>query len=606
MSIYKPLPLKIGSPQPPQSPKNLTVHSYNNHYQTISNLGNGSFGSVELAKIRFSKLDLLNSHYSEAGTLLYPLEDSKFNTSNLVAIKTMKKKLPLLQDYSKVKEVKFILSVPSHPCLVQVFEVFIDDLNHQLHISMEALNQNLYQLIRSRKNMRFSQTTLKSILSQLLCAIKHIHNNQYFHRDVKPENILILPTLQYYGSKERVPPHRKNDNFIVKLGDYGLARHISNMRTYTAYVSTRWYRLPEILLRQQWYSRPIDIWAFGAVAAEVINFAPLFPGSNEFDQIWKILQILGSPTMPELFVHNNNNNNNIKSSISGIGSRSNPHGNQNCIIPFGGFWNEAKPLASNLGIELPNEPGTNIHEIVPCIKDNSLRQVIQSCLLWDPLARPDANQLSKMSYFKESVHAIDKQHEISSSMGMIKGIVSSSSSSSSFSILPSSTSSTSSKITTITTTPAKLLNSLSNSLSSTVLSPSLPFRYHCNKPAQLPTLPIEKPLLPSPLVQPINLEHTNGTSTTNIAGQGFPNIENSYENYFSDYLSQVADCSSQQKLENGCYTLYNNYGEKFKSDKSKEPRSINEFKRDYAQSPAGKNNSISTVSFDSEDILNLH
>ena len=57
---------------------------------------------------------------------------------------------------------------------------------------------------------------------------------------------------------------------------------ISNL---TAYVSTRWYRSPEILLRQKWYSRPIDIWAFGAVAVETANFVPLFPGSNELDQI---------------------------------------------------------------------------------------------------------------------------------------------------------------------------------------------------------------------------------------------------------------------------------------------------------------------------------
>ena len=121
----------------------------------------------------------------------------------------MKKKLPLLQEYSNVKEVKFILSVPSHPCLVQIYEMFIDDIQYQLHISMEALNQNLYQLIRSRRNIKFSPVTLKSILSQLLCAIRHIHKCNYFHRDVKPENILVIPTLHFYGSKAAIPPYRK-------------------------------------------------------------------------------------------------------------------------------------------------------------------------------------------------------------------------------------------------------------------------------------------------------------------------------------------------------------------------------------------------------------
>lgn len=369
-------------------PKHLTVHSYHSKYQTISSLGNGSFGTVDLAKIKFFKFDLLNLHKNKLGTLLCPLEDSKCNTSNLVAIKTMKKKLPLLQEYSNVKEVKFILSVPSHPCLVQIYEMFIDDIQYQLHISMEALNQNLYQLIRSRRNIKFSPVTLKSILSQLLCAIRHIHKCNYFHRDVKPENILVIPTLHFYGSKAAIPPYRKNDNFIIKLGDYGLARHVSNIKPYTAYVSTRWYRSPEILLRQKWYSRPIDIWAFGAVAVETANFVPLFPGSNELDQIWKILKILGTPFVPE------------PKAI-----------NASYVVPLGGYWTEALFLTNKLGIKLPDESGMSIEDIVQHPDSLALIEVIQSCLKWDPLARADATEIAKMQYFKESITMMDTYFE---------------------------------------------------------------------------------------------------------------------------------------------------------------------------------------------------
>ena len=113
------------------------------------------------------------------------------------------KKITIITRILQCKEVKFILSVPSHPCLVQIYEMFIDDIQYQLHISMEALNQNLYQLIRSRRNIKFSPVTLKSILSQLLCAIRHIHKCNYFHRDVKPENILVIPTLHFTVLKLR-------------------------------------------------------------------------------------------------------------------------------------------------------------------------------------------------------------------------------------------------------------------------------------------------------------------------------------------------------------------------------------------------------------------
>jgi serine/threonine protein kinase len=46
----------------------------------------------------------------------------------------------------------------------------------------------------------------------------------------------------------------------------------------TDYVSTRWYRAPEILLRAPNYNAPIDVFALGAIIAEIFTMRPLFPG----------------------------------------------------------------------------------------------------------------------------------------------------------------------------------------------------------------------------------------------------------------------------------------------------------------------------------------
>lgn len=57
-------------------------------------------------------------------------------------------------------------------------------------------------------------------------ALAHIHSENIFHRDLKPENILITNTPDEYP--------------IIKLADFGLARHIDSREPYTEYVSTRW------------------------------------------------------------------------------------------------------------------------------------------------------------------------------------------------------------------------------------------------------------------------------------------------------------------------------------------------------------------------------
>ncbi|CUM68145.1 uncharacterized protein PRCAT00005862001 [Priceomyces carsonii] len=361
-------------------PKYLPLQSFESKYQIISNLGNGSFGSVVLTKYRKDKRDLLKPDSSKRGTLIDPLDDSCCHVSSLVAIKTMNKKLHSLNDYTRVKEVKFILSIPSHPSLVQIYEMFIDDVNFQLHISMESMNQNLYQLMKSRKHVHFSPITLKSILTQILHGIRHIHKYEYFHRDVKPENILVIPTLQYYGGKGNIPPHRKMDNYVVKLADYGLARNIHNLKPYTAYVSTRWYRSPEILLRKKWYSKPVDIWAFGTVAVEAANFIPLFPGSNELDQTWRILKVLGSPVFPD-------------SSLTQ---------SPNYFGPLGGYWKEAQILAAKLGFSFPLEPGIHIYDILPNPSHNQLAEVVKACLTWNPDLRPDVEAVCSMPYFQNT------------------------------------------------------------------------------------------------------------------------------------------------------------------------------------------------------------
>ncbi len=67
-------------------------------------------------------------------------------------------------------------------------------------------------------------------------------------------------------------------------------------------VSTRWYRAPEVLLRSTSYTSPIDIWAVGCIAAELYTLRPLFPGSSEIDEMFKICAIMGTPNKVNLFL----------------------------------------------------------------------------------------------------------------------------------------------------------------------------------------------------------------------------------------------------------------------------------------------------------------
>lgn len=48
----------------------------------------------------------------------------------------------------------------------------------------------------------------------------------------------------------------------------------------TGYVSTRYYRAPEIMLTWQKYDVAVDIWSTGCIFAEMLEGKPLFPGKD--------------------------------------------------------------------------------------------------------------------------------------------------------------------------------------------------------------------------------------------------------------------------------------------------------------------------------------
>jgi len=160
---------------------------------------------------------------------------------------------------------------------------------------------HLYQLIKSRHGRRpFAGGLVASIFRQIVQGLHHIHASGYFHRDMKPENILVTTTGHhaYPNLSPIAPPDASPEEdvkVLIKLADFGLTRETGSRPPYTEYVSARWYRAPEVLLRSRDYSNPIDMWALGAIMAEVVNFEPLFPGKHEANQLFLITRVLGDP-----------------------------------------------------------------------------------------------------------------------------------------------------------------------------------------------------------------------------------------------------------------------------------------------------------------------
>ncbi|EME49926.1 hypothetical protein DOTSEDRAFT_68671 [Dothistroma septosporum NZE10] len=370
-------------------------------FEVLKDIGDGSFGSVTLGRTKSA-----GAHLVRRGTL--------------VAIKTMKKTFENFAQCMELREVIFLKSLPTHPHLVPAYDIFLDPLSKKLHIAMEYMDGNLYQLMKARDHKPLDSTSVKSILFQILEGLEHIHDHHFFHRDIKPENILVSTSAPEAGNafkrySQLVTPPSTPPTYSIKIADFGLARETHSRVPYTTYVSTRWYRAPEVLLRAGEYSAPVDIWAIGAMAVEIATLKPLFPGGNEVDQVWRVCEIMGSP-----------------------GSWVSKNGQK----VGGGEWKEGIKLAQKLGFSFPKMAPHSMETVLPAPQwPASLAHFITWCLLWDPKNRPTSRQALEHEYFRGAIDPLRPKSSAAHALGRKKSTIVSNDSSEGLPMLSTKTSS---------------------------------------------------------------------------------------------------------------------------------------------------------------------
>lgn len=285
-------------------------------YKLIKEVGDGTFGSVWRAINKLS--------------------------GEVVAVKKMKRRYYTWEECMNLREVKSLRRM-NHPNIVKLKEVIRE--NDLLYFIFEYMECNLYQLIKDRSKL-FTETEIRNWSYQIFQGLAYMHQRGYFHRDLKPENLLV--------TKE-----------IIKIADFGLARELCSQPPYTEYVSTRWYRAPEVLLQSSLYDAAVDMWAMGAIMAELFTLNPLFPGSNEADEIHKICSVIGSPDY--------------------------------------GTWAEGLQLADAMSYKFPQVPCANLSELIPSASENAVN-LIKSLCAWDPTKRPKAAEVLQHPFFQASYY----------------------------------------------------------------------------------------------------------------------------------------------------------------------------------------------------------
>lgn len=204
------------------------------------------------------------------GGMAVVFEATDLQTGKKVAVKMLKETNS--QDTSAIK--RFVteskaIAMLNHPNIVKIYDISVKGENK--YIVMELIKGiTLKEYITQKGKLDWRETAI--FVEQILSALDHAHNQGVIHRDIKPQNIMLL------------------EGGVVKVTDFGIAK-IPKGETLTMAdkaIGTVYYLSPEQATSKKIDNRA-DIYAVGIMMYQMVTGKLPFVAESPIAVIYKQL-----------------------------------------------------------------------------------------------------------------------------------------------------------------------------------------------------------------------------------------------------------------------------------------------------------------------------
>ncbi|WP_295994005.1 serine/threonine-protein kinase, partial [Rugamonas sp.] len=184
----------------PAFPNALAAGTQLGEFEITKVIGQGGFGIVYLARDHSLGRDVALKEYMPAAFA------GRTSETQVTILSTHYEETFNVGLSSFVKEAQ-LLARFDHPCLVKVYRFW--EANGTGYMAMPFYQApTLKQMLKQEHALLSTETWLKTFLGHILDALQVLHDKQIYHRDISPDNILMLgeevPLLLDFGAARRV------------------------------------------------------------------------------------------------------------------------------------------------------------------------------------------------------------------------------------------------------------------------------------------------------------------------------------------------------------------------------------------------------------------
>ncbi|KAM0327682.1 hypothetical protein ACHAQA_005976 [Verticillium albo-atrum] len=253
-------------------------------WRAVKLLGQGTFSRVMLATSQMHAED--DEHLTTtqpAGQAVATLEKPQPHRKTLVAVKVCEHgprggASEERIEMSLKRELEIMQSI-DHPSLVRLKAWAIEPTRAVLVLS-HCPGGDLFDVATGHREV-LRPSLLRRMFSELVGAVRYLHERRICHRDIKLENVLVNPS----------PAELADDSIdwvtypysVITLGDLGLSRRIADDEKLETRCGSEDYAAPEVIMGLPYDGRATDAWSLGVLLYALLEsrlpFDPL-PGSG--------------------------------------------------------------------------------------------------------------------------------------------------------------------------------------------------------------------------------------------------------------------------------------------------------------------------------------